>query len=293
MAFTYRYDARKVKQEHGRPQFPEHLVEMLKRALERTGRFVMTADGNSMLPAIRAGEQVIVEELKRRPEIGDIVLVCHPSGLRAHRVRYIQGDRLITMGDNNKLIDEACTIQDVLGIIRYKLNNGQPEAVPKPRVPQLVSYVRLSRPVKVTIIGPAKTERAQFEAIGEQVGFDIQFCSNHADFYALLGNDEYRIGLSQQAPVSEKDLLRIIETRAAKGILHFIIGGKYGYPGNSLGLLPHDTVHALVRIGPPDLSEQPALWTLGYLTGLVQGCLATKQENVVAFPFLGSSHSQE
>lgn len=293
MEFTYRYDARKVKQKHGRPQFPEHLVEMLKRALERTGRFVMTADGNSMLPAIRAGEQVIVEELKRRPEIGDIVLVCHPSGLRAHRVRYIQGDRLITMGDNNKLIDEACTIQDVLGIIRYKLNNGQPEAVPKPRVPQLVSYVRLSRPVKVTIIGPAKTERAQFEAIGEQVGFDIQFCSNHADFYALLGNDEYRIGLSQQAPVSEKDLLRIIETRAAKGILHFIIGSKYGYPGNSLGLLPHDIVHALVRIGPPDLSEQPALWTLGYLTGLVQGCLATKQENVVAFPFLGSSHSQE
>src|SRR5690606_40193295 len=70
-----------------------------------------------------------------------------------------------------------------------------------------------SRPVKVTIIGPAKTERAQFEAIGEQVGFDIQFCSNHADFYALLGNDEYRIGLSQQAPVSEKDLLRRSEER--------------------------------------------------------------------------------
>ncbi len=274
---TYRYDRRKAKKfQDSSVQAPQHLVHILKRAIDEKGSFVLTAEGHSMFPTIKPNEQVIVEKLERAPAIGEIVLISTTRGLCIHRVRWVQGGEVVTMGDGNRLIDERCQLTDILGIVNYKLVDGRPELIEEVQLPRFVSYVAPPN-TSVTIIDPridpSGIERLRIQEICGKLGFETRFCSAQSELYALLGDDEYRIGICQQAPVSEDEIFRIIQTYAGNRKLHFIIGGSYGYPGNELGLLPHNVAHILARIGPFGLmnEEVPALVVLGYLAGLLQG----------------------
>ena len=77
------------------------------------------ARGHSMHPTIRCGETMHVEPValcELAP--GDVVLARQPRGLTAHRIVRIEGDRIITRGDNCSDDDPDVAGGDVLGRVR-------------------------------------------------------------------------------------------------------------------------------------------------------------------------------
>jgi len=73
-------------------------------------------EGDSMYPAIRSGEFVRVvpcalAELRR----GDVILASMGRGLTAHRIMRIEGERVITRGDNSLRADPAVDKAQILG----------------------------------------------------------------------------------------------------------------------------------------------------------------------------------
>jgi phage repressor protein C with HTH and peptisase S24 domain len=75
-------------------------------------------EGDSMHPVIRGGEYVhvipcAVSELRR----GDVILTATGRGLTAHRIVRIEGQRIITRGDNSLRADPPVEAAKVLGKI--------------------------------------------------------------------------------------------------------------------------------------------------------------------------------
>jgi phage repressor protein C with HTH and peptisase S24 domain len=73
-------------------------------------------EGDSMYPAIRNGDYVqavpcAIAELRR----GDVILASTGRGLTAHRIMRIDGQRVITRGDNSLRADPAIDKAQILG----------------------------------------------------------------------------------------------------------------------------------------------------------------------------------
>ena len=94
--------------------FENTLRELLSRGL--AARF--QARGHSMHPTIRCGERLQVAPVNPAELVrGDVVLARQQRGLTAHRIVRIDGQRIITRGDNCAHDDPAFTAGDVLGRI--------------------------------------------------------------------------------------------------------------------------------------------------------------------------------
>jgi len=112
--------------------------------LARAALFVMTAEtiitavlsdgslarfeagGDSMFPVIRSGDRLLVEpsgigDLRT----GDVVLAKLDRGLTAHRVVRLQGQTIITRGDNCPADDPPFSAVQLLGRVRSIERDGR------------------------------------------------------------------------------------------------------------------------------------------------------------------------
>ncbi len=92
------------------------LFEDIARIVNQGKRATLLLRGNSMLPFLRDGEDVIVlEKMKRAPLLGDIVLVKFPpKAYVLHRIVKMKGQSLTLMGDGNVNIYEYCNTSDII-----------------------------------------------------------------------------------------------------------------------------------------------------------------------------------
>ena len=89
-----------------------------------------TVSGRCMEPALAEGERVVVEGAqRRRPRLGDVVLLRHPEGLRLHRLVYALGRSWRTKADHARGLDPALVPRDVLGTVVAV--EGRPDASPR------------------------------------------------------------------------------------------------------------------------------------------------------------------
>lgn len=76
------------------------------------------ATGTSMEPTIPAGSLVRVSALAVPPKRGDVVLALPTDGIAAvHRVRRIEGDNVVTIGDNRLVEDRPVAAAAIAGIV--------------------------------------------------------------------------------------------------------------------------------------------------------------------------------
>ena len=102
------------------------LLGEVSRLLDEGRSVVIMTKGSSMSPFIR-GERDSVELKKSgRIEVGDIVLAqLTPGHYVLHRVKAIDGEKVLLKGDGNLDITENCTLGDVCGTAVAILRRGK------------------------------------------------------------------------------------------------------------------------------------------------------------------------
>lgn len=95
------------------------IADLLRRGHEAELR----VHGDSMHPIIRAEDVLHIEpSTEIRP--GDVVLTLADRGLTAHRVIRVDGDAVLTRGDNCPSDDAPVARSRVLGVVTYVLRDG-------------------------------------------------------------------------------------------------------------------------------------------------------------------------
>jgi hypothetical protein len=97
---------------------PGRAAALLRDTLKAFGAVQLRVTGNSMIPAILAGEVVrVADAAERPPRFGDVVLVALPEGLRLHRLVWVRRSRLRTKGDSTHVFDRPHSPDDALGTV--------------------------------------------------------------------------------------------------------------------------------------------------------------------------------
>lgn len=124
------------------------LFGMVGELISEGREVVITPKGNSMLPFIRNGrDSVLLKNLDRPAEVGDILLVKIGDRYIMHRVFAVDGRRITLMGDGNVRNKEHCTTDDVIGIVTEIHKKGGRVVIPgKGR------FWRLIRPLRRYIL---------------------------------------------------------------------------------------------------------------------------------------------
>jgi signal peptidase I len=101
-------------------------AELAESLLQEGQRVRFTASGESMSPAIGDGEVVLVEPLAPGSlRVGDIFLYRAERGLRAHRLKRIDGDLLTFRGDRAVDDDPPVSRAAVAGRVIAVDRNGR------------------------------------------------------------------------------------------------------------------------------------------------------------------------
>ncbi len=82
------------------------------------------ARGDSMYPLIRDHDYLHVEPCGE-VRVGEIALVLAERGLTAHRVVSVDGDAVVTRGDNAPAPDDAVARSKVLGKVTSVIRDGR------------------------------------------------------------------------------------------------------------------------------------------------------------------------
>lgn len=109
----------------GRPR-PLHaapeLAELVGAVLVRGGHVWLVASGESMLPALRPGDELLFGPLREgEPRLGQVVLWQRGGKLIAHRVVELRADGLVTAGDASVRADPAISRDALVGVLRKHL----------------------------------------------------------------------------------------------------------------------------------------------------------------------------
>lgn len=102
------------------PPLPDTILEGALMAWGQAGaQSLIPITGNSMLPFIRDGDQVLVVHGHTGVRRGDVIVFRRQAELGAHRVLRIYGDTdqpvFVTKGDNNPRFDPSLAGNQVLG----------------------------------------------------------------------------------------------------------------------------------------------------------------------------------
>ena len=91
-------------------------------------------NGKSMEPLIRMNRDIVtIVPLKREPVKGDIVMFLDIKGRYcAHRVRRVETDRILTLGDNCRQCDPWTAKKDVAGLIISVERKGRKYSLDSP-----------------------------------------------------------------------------------------------------------------------------------------------------------------
>ncbi len=100
-------------------------------ALARGRDIDVPAVGSSMVPWVRHGDVVRVTSASRcLPRRGDIVLVALETRWVLHRLVSIEGDRIVTRGDNVGAADPPTGRVRLLGVARWTRRRGRGPRIP-------------------------------------------------------------------------------------------------------------------------------------------------------------------
>ncbi len=100
------------------------------------------AAGASMHPIIRGNDYLHVEPVTIPIRRGDVVLTIANRGLTAHRVIDVNGESLITRGDN-ALADDGPVDRDcVLGVVTHAERDGRKRRIPRAMLPFWTAVAR-------------------------------------------------------------------------------------------------------------------------------------------------------
>jgi hypothetical protein len=102
------------------PNVVDAVVDLWRAA---GGQHWLAVAGQSMLPLLRAGDEVLVQHGPHAPRRGDLAVVRLPAGLLAHRV-LAAGESLITQGDNNHAPDPPLPPEAILGWVVARRRAG-------------------------------------------------------------------------------------------------------------------------------------------------------------------------
>ena len=103
----------------------EQFVEYMKRYLDEGYRVRMVPKGNSMLPTLKNGEEVVTLVRCDTVRKGEIVLALTTYGHYViHRVVSVKGEKATLKGDHNKTTETA-----ILGNVLARLVNVEPKSV--------------------------------------------------------------------------------------------------------------------------------------------------------------------
>jgi len=97
---------------------PPHIAAKLISAMKKSGAIsYYEIDGTSMQPFIMNGERVIIDNRKKDFEVGDIIHFKKEGekGTFLHRIVYMEGDKIITKGDNRYSLDKPITRSHIKG----------------------------------------------------------------------------------------------------------------------------------------------------------------------------------
>jgi len=101
--------------------------------LARTGRLRFRANGTSMLPALRPGDELEIVAPASDLELGDIVLWRRSGRLFVHRVVAIDADHVRTQGDALLHADPLVPAAEVLGRLASYERRGRRHSAPRRR----------------------------------------------------------------------------------------------------------------------------------------------------------------
>ena len=100
-----------------RPAFEAEGAFALIRETLALGRPLwLDATGDSMYPAVRDGNRVLLAPRRRPPRTGDIVLARFGQRLVLHRVTRLSGDQIVLQGDASEQPDPAVPATSTVGI---------------------------------------------------------------------------------------------------------------------------------------------------------------------------------
>jgi len=102
---------------------PAHILKAATRLWSQAGQAHWVAvQGQSMHPFLHAGDEVMVTPGPAELRRGDVVVLKIPTGLMVHRLLraepWLQPQRLLTQGDNNRRPDPPSGADDLLGPVR-------------------------------------------------------------------------------------------------------------------------------------------------------------------------------
>lgn len=106
----------------------ELFFEQIEQLLQEGTPAEFTLRGDSMLPLLRDGrDSVVVAPLDECPiHVGDVLLFRFRGIHLLHRVRRIEGDSLVMVGDGNYHQYEICQREDVVGRMeRFRRPSGR------------------------------------------------------------------------------------------------------------------------------------------------------------------------
>ena len=90
---------------------------MLKDELNKKRELRLTVHGDSMLPTLKDGEMVKIEE-RDEYKIGDIIafytIIEKQLKIVVHRVILVRKTYVLTKGDNNNFIDPIKVVYDII-----------------------------------------------------------------------------------------------------------------------------------------------------------------------------------
>jgi len=98
-------------------------AEVIVDLLQRGHAVEFRVRGDSMHPAIREHDLVHVAP-SRDVRVNDVVLALAERGLTAHRVIAVDGESVVTRGDNTTAADRALARDRILGKVVWVERNG-------------------------------------------------------------------------------------------------------------------------------------------------------------------------
>ena len=94
-------------------RFDATLLDLL-----RSGQAVrFTVSGDSMSPAIRTGDRVVVEP-SQESRVGTVVVRHHENRVLVHRLIAVEGDGITTRGDAMFRSDPPAPVTSIVGVVR-------------------------------------------------------------------------------------------------------------------------------------------------------------------------------
>lgn len=89
------------------------------------GYAVLEVVSGSMEPEIYIGDIVVIDTKVKEYKIGDIVTFYDTEGsFVTHRIISIEGDQMVTRGDNNNVDDNPTNTSEIVGKYKFKISKG-------------------------------------------------------------------------------------------------------------------------------------------------------------------------